>query len=103
MKPLEQLIIRTERKMQQAREDNPGENRCHGRFTFANCIITFSMSLTHKDIEVWNPVRDTFLDCIAEHIKKSTPHFSELSTADSDIWDNHGFRNEADYLRYKFG
>lgn len=103
MKILDRLIIRTERKMQQARDAHPGDNRCSGSFTFANCIVTFSMSLTHKDIEIWNPVRDTYLDCIAEHIKKSTPHFSDLKVDETDEWDNHGFASETDYIRYKYG
>lgn len=102
-KILDALVARTGRKMQQARECNPGENRCSGSFTFANSIITFSMSKVHKDIEVWNPVHGTFLDCVAEHVRKSTPHFSDLEVPETGEYDNHGFRSEADYIKYKYG
>lgn len=100
---LERLVKRTERKMQQAREAHPGENRISGSFTFGNCIVTFSMSKDHKDIEIWNPVRDTYLDCIAEYVRKDTPHFSDLDEEEPDEWDNHGFASQADYINYKYG
>lgn len=103
MEILERLIIHTERKMQQARDAHPGDDRCRGSFTFGNCIVTFSMSKRHKDIEVWNPVRDTYLECIAEHIKDVTPHFSDLKVEETDEWDNHGFRDESDYNNYRYG
>ena len=103
MKALDNLIDRTERKLQQCRESNPYEDRISGSFTFGNCIITFSLSKDHKEIDVWNPVKNTYLDCISEHLKASTPDFLdiEFEAEESDVWDNHGFRDAADYYRYR--
>ena len=102
MSVLENLVIRTKRKMQQAREAKPFDDRCSGAFVFDKCIITFSMSNRHKDIEVWNPVKETYLDCIAEHLMTATPQFDELEVSHTDIWDSNGFRNEQDYINYKY-
>lgn len=102
MEILNKLIDITEKKMQQAREDNPFEDKCSGAFPFARCIITFSMNKVHKDIEVWNPVKDTYLDCIAEKLKEVTPRFEDLKAEKFDVWDTHGFRDEVDYNNYKY-
>lgn len=102
MEILEQLIELTEQKMKQAREDNPSEYRCSGAFPFAKCIVTFSMNRVHKNIEVWDPIKNTYLDCISEHLIAVTPNFDDFDVEESDVWNTHGFRDEQDYINYKY-
>jgi hypothetical protein len=102
MSVINELISRTCRKIQQEREAHPGHDSLQGSFTFANCIVTFSLSHNNKEMEVWNPIKDTYLDCIASLLKKETPQLHELDANEPDIWDAHGFRNEQDYINYKY-
>ena len=58
-----------------------------GQFPYGNCIV------------LYNPVKDRYLDRIADWL------IQLIQPCDKDYneWVEHGFRDEADYLKYKFG
>lgn len=103
MEILNKLIDTFNINLQEARGTNPHDDVCSGRFTFLNCIITFAYRKNSKEVEIWNPVKGTYHDIIAEHIKAVSPSFDDLQSEQSDEWNINGFRNEADYLRYRYG
>lgn len=69
-----------------------------GQFLYGNCIVTYSLSESYDDIEIYNPDKDRYLDNIAEWLLLNI----EKESSASDIWNDNGFRDESDYLRYKF-
>lgn len=70
-----------------------------GCFPFGNCIVKYSLTEKSREIEVYNPMKERYLDRVAEFLLNEV----ELETEHSSLWDSNGFRDEADYLRYKFG
>lgn len=70
-----------------------------GSFPVGNCIIRYALEGNGGIIEVHNTIKDIYLDNIAEWLMlNSTDRCTE-----SDEWNDHGFRNEADYINYRYG
>lgn len=103
MKQLGNLLEKLESKLIEARESDPCSRKCSGRFTFGNCIVTFYATSQDKGIEIWNSNKDTYLDNIARWLEKNSLDFDDIEVEDEDMWDSHGFRDESDYLNYKYG
>lgn len=70
-----------------------------GSFPFGSCIITYALVGNGGTIEVHNPLKDIYLDNIAEWLMLNSTDRCTQSTE----WNDHGFRSEADYLNYKYG
>ena len=71
-----------------------------GSFPYGNCIVKYSLSENNDSIEVQNPIKGTFLDNIAEWLLLN---IGDRGSEPYNQWNEHGFRDEADYLNYKFG
>lgn len=91
MKALYKLAEAFERKV---------ENSIGGKgvFPFGNVIVKFDYSTRYTEIEVWNPVKDTYLDRIADYLKTLPAPCDQPF----DVFNDHGFRDEEDYLRYRY-
>ena len=102
---LNNLIEKLERKIREERMANPHDMKVSGRFMFGRCNITFFYDREGCEIDIYNLVKDTLLDNIAEYCSKRVTPWIYMNVEDdsSDEWNDHGFRDEADYLRYKFG
>lgn len=70
-----------------------------GSFQFGNHTITYNIGESSTFVEVYNSVKDIYLDQVADYLNSLIPPCSD----EYDIWDDHGFRDESDYIRYKFG
>ena len=71
-----------------------------GSFPVGKYIVNYSLTEKGNEIEVYNPVKYTFLDNVSEWLMLNV---SERGTESYNEWNEHGFRDEADYLNYKFG
>ena len=69
-----------------------------GSFQFGNHTISYNIGDRSNLVEVYNSVKDTYLDRVADYLTKLIHPCKE-----PDEWDVNGFRDEADYIRYKFG
>ena len=69
-----------------------------GSFSYGNYIVTYYFSESYDTIEIHNPNNDRYLDNIAEWLLLNI----EKPNNNSDEWNDNGFRDEADYMRYKF-
>lgn len=103
MKALKTLLDKFERELTQARMSDIGSLWCRGKFTIGNYIVSFHVGEKDKTVEIWNPVRDTYLDNISQWLERNCPDLDDVDVERSSIWDLNGFRDEADYLNYKFG
>ena len=68
-----------------------------GKFPFGSCIISYSFNGRNTEVEVYNPVKDTYLDNIASFLKELV----QPQDDDSDVWSNHGFSGSEDYYRFR--
>lgn len=73
-------------------------------------VIAFVNKNGTKEVEVINLHHDERIyNNIEDYIASCLPSFSELlkmqqdEYAESDLWQSHGFANEADYNRYRYG
>ena len=89
MKALYQLAKAFNREI----EDFFGE----GSFKFGNHTITYTIGESSNSVEVYNPAKDTYLDRVADYLEG----FIQPCSEKYDIWDDHGFRDEEDYWKYK--
>lgn len=71
-----------------------------GYFPVGNCIVRYSLTEKGNEIEVYNPVKSIYLDNVAEWLMLNV---IGRETESSNEWNEHGFRDEQDYLSYKFG
>ena len=104
-KALYNLIEKLERKVREARMANPHDMRVSGRFMFGRCNVTFFYDRKGCELDIYNLVKDTLLDNVADYCsKRVTPWiYMDVDEDSSDEWNDNGFRDEADYIRYKFG
>ena len=71
-----------------------------GSFPHGNCIVKYSLTENGGEIEVYNPMKNTFLDNIAGWLLSN---IGNRCAKPSDEWNEHGFSSEADYLRWRYG
>lgn len=71
-----------------------------GSFPVGNCIVKYSLTENHDEIEVYNPIKGTYLDNIAEWLLLNV---SDRSSGTFNQWNENGFRDEADYIQYRYG
>lgn len=102
MKPLEKLLKKFEDRLTDAWQQSVDEDRCKGKFTFGKLIVSFKTVGSDKYITVWNPVKDIYLDNIAEWLEENSIGVDEIEREESDVWNLNGFSNEADYINYKY-
>lgn len=69
-----------------------------GQFHYGNCIIRYSFNERSSSVEVYNPIKDRYLDRIADWLIQ----LIQPCEQDYDEWDAHGFRDEQDYINYKY-
>lgn len=69
-----------------------------GSFQFGNHTISYNIGDRSNLVEVYNPVKGTYLDRVADYLTILIQPGEE-----EDEWNINGFRNESDYIRYKFG
>lgn len=69
-----------------------------GSFQFGNHTISYSIGERSNLVEVYNQVKDIYLDRVADYLTTLIQPGEE-----EDEWNINGFRNESDYIRYKFG
>ena len=89
MKALYNLVSKFKREV----EDFIGK----GQFPYENCIVSYSIGESSSSVEVYNPSKDTYLDRIAEYLEGLIHPCGQ----EYNVWDDHGFADEADYWKWK--
>ena len=69
-----------------------------GMFFHGKYIIRYWITNGSPSVEVYNPKKDIYLINVAECLEQSYESPKEESE-----WSCNGFRDESDYIRYKFG
>lgn len=100
---LDKLIDKLDRRLSEERRDNPNNDSIVGMFTFGNHIVRFVFNEKGCEIEIWNPANDVFLDNVAFYCEERVAKWDSIDTVTMSEHDYNGFRNEADFVRYKFG
>ena len=103
-KKLDIIRKKVERKMLNSLVFNPDSSKMSGQFVIGGAIVTFTMTEKSKEFELWNPVKERFYDNIAEWLENNTLDYKdiEIESTSHTIWDDNGFRNEDDYITYKY-
>ena len=102
---LDKLIAKLERKIREERLAYPHDMKVSGWFMFGRCKVTFFYDRKECELEIYNVEKETALSNVADYCSRCVTPWIYMDVEDdsSDEWDIHGFRDEADYIRYKFG
>lgn len=102
---LDKLIDSINEHLEEARKSEPFETKVSGLFKFGYHIVRFSFRKRGCELEIYNPVKDRFLDNVAEFCQTRTTAWYNVDVDDSGfgILTDPGFSSEADYLNYKYG
>jgi hypothetical protein len=104
MKILDSLIKKIDEELTDARQSNPFEERLYGDIHFLHYDIRYSFSSSIVELEIHNKKRDTYLDNVSDYCETKVIDWNDIEVDDSsDEWDDHGFANESDYMRYRYG
>lgn len=103
-KKLDIIRKKVERKMMNSLVFNPDSSKMSGQFVIGGAIVTFTMTEKGKEFELWNPEKERYYDIIAEWLNNNTLDYKdiEIESYNRTIWDDNGFRDEADFIKYKF-
>lgn len=103
-KKLDIIRKKVERKMMNSLVFNPDSSKMRGQFVIGGAIVTFTMTEKGKEFELWNPEKERYYDNIAEWLNNNTLDYKdiEIESYNRTIWDDNGFRDEADFIKYKF-
>lgn len=101
---LNKLLDAIDRHLETDREANPCEEQLSGLFTLGNHAIRYAFSKKRGcELEIWNPTKDTFLDNVSMYCEKRCLRWDDVVVEETDCWDCNGFRDEQDYINYKYG
>lgn len=100
---ISKLVELLESKLVEARNDNPYEISISGLFMFGRHIVRYAFKPRGCEIEIYNPVLDTFLDRVSIYAEKCVISWHQVEVKSETIWEQNGFRDEADYLNWKYG
>lgn len=105
MEILKQLLQKFNDALTAERQSNPDETFVGGSFKFGNHKVWFSFTDEGCEVEVFNLKTEIFLDNVAHYCSLHCLSWEEIDTdtEPDDIWNNHGFSSEADYLKYRYG
>ena len=97
---LDKLLSKLDRELTSSRENNPSDISTVGRFKFGRHIISYVFDDEGCEVEVFNPVLDTFQDNVSFFLEERCILWNQIDVEETDEWDEHGFRNEADYYHW---
>ena len=105
MEILKQLLSKLDRHLTQERQNNPHDTNASGWFMFGYHKVHFFLAKGGCDVEVLNVPNDRFLENVADYLSTHCLDWEDIDVdlESYDFWDDHGFRDEADYLRYRYG
>lgn len=99
---LDKLLSKLDRELTSSRENNPSDISTVGRFKFGRHIISYVFDDEGCEVEVFNPVLDTFLDNVSFFLEERCIMWNQIEVEEPDEWDVNGFRDEEDYIYWKY-
>lgn len=104
MEILNQLIDKIDRKLTEERQNNPHERSIGGWFMFGVYKVNFYVSKETCEIIVSNATKNTYLENVSLYCEQHCVDWDDIDIDLEvyDFWDDHGFRNEADYINYRY-
>lgn len=105
MKVLEQLIHKLNDRLTAERQSYPDDIFVGSSFKFGNHKVWFSFTDAGCEVEVYNLTKERYLDNVAHYLSQHCLSWEEIdiNTEPDDIWNNHGFSSESDYIKYRYG
>lgn len=105
MEILQKLLSKLNDNLTAERQSNPDEAFVGSSFTFGNHRVWFTFTDAGCEVEIANLKKGVFLDKVAHYLEMHCLSWEEIdiNTEPDDIWNNHGFSSEADYLKYRYG
>lgn len=103
---LDKLLDALDRELIRARKNDPNSDHLNGKFEFGQHEVLFFFEGDGCEIEINRKVGTDFiyLDNVSEFCQSRCIGWKEVDVEqESDIWNEHGFSDESDYIRYRYG
>ena len=104
MKTIDRLLKRIDNVLESERKLNPREKSFSGSFNFGHYNVRYVFRPSGIELEIYNCKKETFLDNVASLLERKCLDWQDIDVDESyNEWDEHGFRDESDYLNYRYG
>lgn len=103
-KILYKLIDDINERLIEERKDNPYSDYIHIRFNVGNKIVNVAFDKRGCEVEIYNTRLDYFLDNISMKCESRVICWEdiEVEVEETDEWNEHGFRDAADYYNWRY-
>lgn len=105
MKALKNIIESINEKLVNLRNMEPDDK--YQSFQVINgkyLVDVYINSNNEKEVNIINPQHYMrFYENVCQYIEDHMNDWEDVEVKPYDMWDDHGFRNEADYLQYRYG
>lgn len=102
MKILQSIISKLDESMKEAKRSNPDERSISDSFNFGNYVISFYLTKDLKEVQVDHKSKDIYLENVEAYLTRNVLNFDDIEVSESSVWDCNGFRDESDYVKYKY-
>lgn len=105
-KILDILVDKFDRKLTQERQAHPYDESVGGWFMFGKAYkVEYYVNKDTCEVIVSNVPKDTYLENVSLYCESHCLDWDDIDIDLEvyDFWNDHGFANEADYMRYRYG
>lgn len=103
MKPLiDKLLTVLDMHIVETVQNAPHEYSVCGRFRFGRHEVSFVIDREECDIEVYDTELDIILENVSIFLENYCIRWQDIDIESSDEWNDHGFRDEADYYNWRY-
>lgn len=104
---LKSLLDSLDERLVEARNNEPYSDHVRGKFNFGQHEVLFFFDEKECFVEVNRKVGVdyVYLDNVADYLSEHCFDWEDIDVDKevSDFWGDHGFSDEADYIRYRYG
>lgn len=104
MKLLESIIHKLDKAMANIKQNNPEKDYINGSIVHGKHHIIFSVHKDgYKEVRVDHIEKPSWCENVEGWLERNLLDFKDIQVEDEgNEWDSNGFRNEADYITYKY-
>lgn len=104
MEFIKTVIAMLNDKLHDERTTNPDASSVSIILTLGKRVVEAYITEEEVQVNIINPQHYMrFYENVCQYIEDHMNDWEDVEVKPYDMWDDHGFRNEADYLRYRYG
>lgn len=102
MERLDKLIDKIDKHLVAVRNEHPFDDVIGSTFRYGRKQLRIVFKPRGCEIEIYDNVKGTFLDNVAIYCEQRVIRWGSIEVDEVDEWSSNGFRNEDDFITYKY-